>query len=280
MAKRRYDFDEQKREKWLDEGRGRGHLGDYKPWLTIHDVPSTGLSHRLPGRKSQRLHHLLSAGEAEAFFEFDWADEVVDIREQFPLDRDTTREISAEMGVAHPSDRKTQTDIVMTTDFLLDVLFETQTKRIAWSIKPEEELDDLRTIEKLEIERRYWSRRAVGWHLSTKAEMSETRILNLRWLAELRSLRDVEAPLENYWQDRCRSFLMMAGRCTDGTLKDVGRELEAHHGYRPQDLITVIRHLGANKTLEFDLDANFDITGPVAQLALIRGRTIAETFTA
>jgi hypothetical protein len=276
VAKYRYSFDEQKLERWLREKRGSGRLNDYKPWLTIHDVPSIGLSHRLIGRKTKRLHHLLSDGEAGAFLEFDWADEVTDIREQFPLDRDATRAIAAEMGVPHPQDPKTRIDIVMTTDFLLDVVTELGTRCAAWSFKPEEELDKARAIEKLEIERRYWLRRNVPWYLTTAAELTQTRILNLRWLAELRSLVHVQVPYPDYWKDRCLAFMAAIEKSPNGTLAEVRVDLDGR-GFAPEDMVTVIRHLAANKAIRFNVDAKFDITGPVDQLGLACMRAVQGT---
>jgi hypothetical protein len=273
MAKRRYAFDERKYEKWLAEGRGKGLLSDYKPWLTIHDVPSTGLSVRFFGRKTERLHHLLSSGEASACLEFDWDDNVADIREQYPLDRDETRAIAAEMGVRHPRDRDTHTDIVMTTDFLLDVASQAGTWRIAWAVKPEEELDDPRVVDKLEIERRYWKKRNVRWYLSTEKEHRELRTQNLFWLAELRSLENVLAPHPDYWTDRCRTFLAVASG--HRTLSEVRTDLEDHHGFAQADMVTVIRYLAANKVIGFNPDIKFDIGGPVSQLHIVN-RPVAQ----
>jgi hypothetical protein len=53
-------MDEDKIARFIKEGRGQGEGADYKPFLTIHDVPSNGLSSRVPGRKTGRLHHTLS----------------------------------------------------------------------------------------------------------------------------------------------------------------------------------------------------------------------------
>ena len=45
---------------------------DYKPWLTVRDVPSLGRSHRIFGHKSQRTHHLLSDLELAVFLLLEW----------------------------------------------------------------------------------------------------------------------------------------------------------------------------------------------------------------
>ncbi|TDR80675.1 hypothetical protein [Paludibacterium purpuratum] len=102
MAKRRYDFDESKVQRYLAEGCGVGRLASYKPWLTVHDVPSSGRVSRIQGWHTGRIHHLLSDGETGLFLLFDWEDNVSDIREQFPLDRGVTRQIAVEIGVPHP----------------------------------------------------------------------------------------------------------------------------------------------------------------------------------
>lgn len=90
MARRRYVIDEQRITLFEKEGRGKGAGADYKPWLTVQDVPSTGRSTRLLGIHTGRTHHLLSDIERSLFYRLDWEDSVVDIREQFPLDRSTT----------------------------------------------------------------------------------------------------------------------------------------------------------------------------------------------
>ncbi len=33
----------------IKDGRGQGHFSEYKPWLTIHDVPSIGIVTRILG---------------------------------------------------------------------------------------------------------------------------------------------------------------------------------------------------------------------------------------
>ena len=39
MAKRETGWTEKKIARYYKEGRGSGELGQYKPWLTIQDVP-------------------------------------------------------------------------------------------------------------------------------------------------------------------------------------------------------------------------------------------------
>ncbi|MDN5645297.1 MAG: heteromeric transposase endonuclease subunit TnsA, partial [Acinetobacter sp.] len=96
-------FTQEQISKRIKDGRGQGMGKDYQPWLTIQDVPSRGVSHRIYSHKTQRVHHLLSNLELYVFLILDWSSSVLDIREQFPLNIDDTREICLEHGLRHPS---------------------------------------------------------------------------------------------------------------------------------------------------------------------------------
>ena len=67
MAKRKYCFDDAGIEKLQSEGRGQGSGSDYLPWIRAHDINSIGLTSRIPGWKSGRIHHFLSKLEAHYF---------------------------------------------------------------------------------------------------------------------------------------------------------------------------------------------------------------------
>ena len=74
------------------------------PYLLVHDVPSNGLASRIWGWKTNRVHHLLSRLELIFFYMLEWCQDVIDIREQFPLNLDETLAISDRLGVRHPRD--------------------------------------------------------------------------------------------------------------------------------------------------------------------------------
>lgn len=266
MAKRRYGFDEDKIARYLKEGRGQGSGVDYRPWLTIQDVSSLGRCSRIRGRKTGREHHLLSDIETAVFLLFDWSDWVTDIREQFPLDRQRTRRIAAEMGVRHPFDTKTQTDIVMTTDFVVDCRTGKGEKTIARSVKPSAELDKARTLEKQEIERRYWSEDSVDWGLVTERECPAQRIKNLRWLHEMQSMEHMVVPYPGYWEDRCTQFLSCIQQVRGMSIRQFAQHVENTQGFATGDCLTVLRHLASTKQIEFDLDTKFDMGSPIEWL--------------
>lgn len=269
MAKRKYQMTEERITKWSAEGRGSGVGAQYSPWLTIHDVSSTGRSHRVRGATAGRMHHLLSDIEEAVFLECDWDPAVFDIREQYPLDRKATRSIAEAMGVRHPQDHGV--DIVMSTDLLVDIRVGHSTRQAAIAVKPAEELSELRTVEKLEIERRYWAARGVPWHIVTEREVSKTRALNLRWLHEWRWLDSIEQPHPEYWKDRCAALAAGLAEAQHGTAGEFLSGLERSRNWPEGDALSAVRHLAANCCIEFDLDRGFDWDGPICQLALASG---------
>ena len=257
MARRRYSFDETKLKRFAKEGRGTGHGSDYRPWLQVQDVPSHGRSTRIHSYKTGRQHHLLSDLETGLFLILDWADHVVDIREQFPLDRDVTRMLAAKMGVVHPRDVQTKSDIVMTTDLLVDVRLDGGVSLIALSVKPASKLEGARTLEKLELDRRFWARINVPWYLVTERELHAVRIGNLRWLHEMRSLDELKTPHADYWPDRCNRFLGELSRVRGGLIEDFLKHLQQNCEFGAGEAMTVLRHLAANKRIRLDLNREF-----------------------
>ena len=136
---------------------GVGEGKSYKPWLRVQDVKSIGVRSQILGLKTGRVHHTLSSLETEFFYLAEHSESVIDIREQFPLlPIGLSIKIAKLLGVAHPVHPETKSPIIITTDFLLtrsignEIIFE------AVSVKPEDKTDEIRVMEKLEIERVWW----------------------------------------------------------------------------------------------------------------------------
>jgi hypothetical protein len=183
MARKRYGFSETRIQRFIREGRGQGTGKNYKPWLTVSDVPSLGRVHRVFCPKTGRVHHLLSDNEYYAFLTQWWDDNVIDIREQFPLiNRQETLEIAARCRMRHPVDPVSGALLVMTTDFLITQRNGNHRETVAYAVKQEDELDKERTLEKLEIERCYWERYEVDWRILTEQQVKSTFTKNLAWL--------------------------------------------------------------------------------------------------
>ena len=183
--------------RWKAQGLGLGEGAHYKPWIDVRCFSSRGRMSRRLGVTTGRVHHLFSDNESCFFLMADYAADVVDIREQFPLfPESATQRVASSLGVRHPSYPRSRTPIVMTTDFLLTRIDKAGKRSlVAFSIKS---ADDLRgrsrksVLTKLEIERRYWLVCGIPWYLFTNAEFDKTVIDNLEWLSYFMVEHDVD----------------------------------------------------------------------------------------
>lgn len=180
-------------DRMIKQGRGQGTREQYKPWLTVRDVPSHGRSYRDLGWKTGRSHHFLSTLEFLYYLVLEWSLVVTDIREQYPLLSekgaiDDTLAIADNFGIKYPTHPKTKEPIVLTTDFYITLQDEDGAIEHARTVKYAKDLSKRRTIEKLEIERRYWETRGVDWGIVTEHEIPATLAKNIDFLHDARSL--------------------------------------------------------------------------------------------
>ncbi|TAM48211.1 MAG: heteromeric transposase endonuclease subunit TnsA [Gammaproteobacteria bacterium] len=272
MARRRYGFTEQKILRFIKQGRGKGTGASYKPWLTVADVPSLGRVHRVYCPKTGRTHHLLSDNEYYAFLLQWWDDEVVDIREQFPLvDRRETLEIAALCNVRHPVDPISGALWVMTTDLVLTRRTSRGTETAAYAVKQAEALADDRTLEKLEIERRYWERHEVPWSVLTDREVKTTFTRNLAWILDsgqpdAGNTVDDGADMAVY-----RELAMERQARPHAPVRIACGAIDGKLGRRPGIALAALRRLLGTKQVRADLRARFIQELPVGDLSISGG---------
>jgi hypothetical protein len=266
MGKSRYTFTEEKIDRWVKEGRGNGRGVDYRPWLSIADVSSSGLSHRIDGRTTRRVHHCLSKIEMRMFLFLDWADHIVDVREQFPLNRKETKEIALELGVRHPTDPTTKVPIVMTTDFVVDTNYMVDQPAAAFAVKPVSQLGDMRTLEKLEIERIYWLQRGVKWKITTEHELATPLVDSLISLqGNLRP--DGLALPPNLGLEKSEALIMLRLAGAYGvTVSKFCLDLDNETGAERGTMLGILRHLIAVKVVRFPEEVTFSPNIGVGQL--------------
>lgn len=163
------------------EGRGKGSGAEYLPWIFVSDFSSQGKSRRKFSSKSGRHHHLLSDGEHNLFLLLEFSNDVVDIREQFPLERDETRSIAARLNIKHPVYPGTRVTEVMTTDFLVKFNRDGNESLEAFSSKTADDLENPRTLEKLEIERSYYEDLGIPYRLVLDTSLPTNKVKNIYW---------------------------------------------------------------------------------------------------
>ncbi|WP_051640959.1 heteromeric transposase endonuclease subunit TnsA [Bacillus sp. MB2021] len=178
------NFNESKMKRYIKEGRGQGTGKDYKPWVEISDYSSMGRASRVLG-KSGRIHHLQSDNQLRAFLFFEFLDDVIDIRESYPL-LDVMEVIDDKEGLRFDKFcNKEGEQLVICTNFLLTVKEpDGREKLVARTVKNTTELIKKITLEKLEIERRYWSAKNIDWKIITEKQLPKQVCKNIEWVRE------------------------------------------------------------------------------------------------
>jgi hypothetical protein len=263
MAKRQTGWTEKKIDKYYKEGRGSGELSGYKPWLTIQDVPSKGRSHRPKGWKTGRIHQLLSDLEFNYFCLLEWADDVLDIREQFPLNRELTIKIAESIGIKHPTDPKTQTPIIMTTDFFITVRRKDEVVYLARTLKHVKELNDDSVIDKFEIERAYWEEQGVSWAIVSEKQINSTTVENIKWIHK--SFFDHE---ENE-KDLINNLLLELSQ-EERTIISVLTQFDDTYKLEHGTALSLFRWLLAKKNIQIDIKSEFNLKNDTSSLQIPR----------
>jgi hypothetical protein len=264
MAKRNRNIDQQGIERRLAEGRGQGRGKDYRPWLEVQDVPSTGLATRIKGWKSGRLHHLLSNLETGFFYLMEWSPNVTDTREQLPLlPQSETVAIAEEIGVPHPTNPQTRQPIVMTSDFSVTKATNDSTFDFVRTIKPSSELVSERVLEKFEIERRYWEKRQIDWAIVTERELPKAAIQNIQWVHTCKDI--VELGLSNALLAQIEGVLLPKISGSD-PLSQLTSACDNRLGLTPGASLSAVRHLIAVRRWVVDMQQTIAPTEPLRLL--------------
>jgi len=242
----------------LKKGYGLGVGADYKPWLTVNDVKYQGIRTNLYGRKTQRVHHLLSSIETELFYLAEFSDTVVDIREQFPIiPLNFTQKIARTIGVKHPTHPKTNEPIVVTTDFLLTHQSGDRVQYQAISVKAEGETSNLRSMEKIDIERVCWQLLGVQFKLYTGSQLTRIESENISWTSS--PFRE-NAPC---FSDTQIDLALHELRVGQHFVSDICNRFIALNIVNHELALTLVRFLIVEKYMEVDLTSSIAETGVV-----------------
>jgi len=253
-------------EKLIKEGRGLGIKENYKPWIRIQDVPSTGRSSRIKGIKTGRKHELLSDMERNYFYILEYSDKIQDIREQYPLlPLDETVIIAKELGIEHPKDPKTKENIVMTTDFIITMTSGGNLIEVARTIKSKDDLLDRRILEKFEIERIYWERKNIDWGIVTENEIDKTIAHNISYIHNYYDIREIDSLNEisdKEIEDLIFEYLRRIVE-SDESIRSISSKFDHDLSLGLGTGIALFRYLIARKIIKINLSNEIDINTKV-----------------
>ncbi len=259
MAKRNRVKDN---EKLLKESRGSGIGKEYLPWIRIQDVPSKGRVSRIKGITTGRQHELMSDMERDYFYLLDFSDEIIDIREQYPLlPIEDTLAIALELGIKHPEDPQTHEPIVMTTDFLITINKDDQFSDVARTIKPKDDLLNKRVLEKYEIERQYWKRKEIDWAIVTEQEINKTVAHNISFVHGYKNIEDIDSFLEISSLEIKDFIYEFLKRIVDDkrSMRNICSEFDSDMHLEKGSGLSIFKYLVINKIIDISLKEKIDV---------------------
>lgn len=250
MAKRNYYWTEEKIQRYRKEGRGLGEGKDYLPWLTIQDCPSDNRATRCKGWKTGRNHELMNDPQTRFLFAGDWADDVIDIREHFPLDREITSEIAQKKGYKFLT--QSGTPAVITTDFLITCYRDNQKIYIPHAIIQKRKIEQPKIISKLEIEQEYWKLKNSKLVVVTEDELLKPFVSNLEWVHEHYYLEDLSDLKKDELEELIIVLLERIER-SEQNLQRITNNLDKELNVIEGTFLYLVRHLIARKIIKLDM---------------------------
>jgi hypothetical protein len=258
-------------QRFIAEGRGTGQGADYKPWISVQDISSLGESRRVPGLKIDREHQLLSNVEWHLFLLLEWSTDIVDIREQFPLDRDLTQEIAATLGIRHPFYPGTNVPTVMTVDMLVTRMHGGKEALEAYDAKRSEEAEDENSLAKLEITRYYLENSGIPHHLVFHSALPQPEVTNIELIRGSALKPEEQEPYPGFYEHHKHVMASMLERqqATGSlyqfcTFYDRSQSISAGEGLR------IAKMLMLDRILDADLTNPDLVTAPMASFRIAK----------
>jgi hypothetical protein len=250
-----------------------GEGKDYIPWIKVQDFSSKGRSHRIAGWKTKRVHHLFSDQEKRMFFLLEWSDIVMDIREQYPLsDLNLTLDIATRMNVKYPINSKNQTPYILTTDFMITCVINGELCHKARTIRSTKELENKRTLEKLEIERRYYQHLGIDWAVVTEKGIPKILADNVELIHESYDFIDfISDKNSSELKQLCEIIKHNLHNKKHQTVAELTNELDEQMSLEVGTSFSIFKHLVAQKEITLDM-FNHKISGSLST-NLIKVRT-------
>ncbi len=246
--------------RFLKEKRGQGAGKDYKPWLQIQDISSKGRSTRIFGQTTSRVHHLLSDLQLNYFYLLEFDEEVTDIREQYPLLDFHDQNIPMDDDLAKKLfDSKTQVPHIFTVSFLVTRKGKDgESFYQARVIKQSQELEKKATLQRLELQRRYFEKKGIDFGIVTEREINKQLARNIGWALNSYDIQDyphltsnmaiLKADMLSYISDPSETFQRIFSR--------LERNYQLNEGLG----LILFKHLIATKEVKMDLSKKINLS--------------------
>jgi hypothetical protein len=261
----------EKYNRFIKEGRGQGEGINYKPFWTITDFPTYGRASRILGWKTGRIHHFFSDIEKNLFLllDFDENNIISDIREHYPLlNLEETIDTYEDLKLYKFKDKETGEQYVITTTFLITLKdISGKVKHSAISVKGSSELNRDITIERLEIERRFWEEKNIPWAIITDKEIPKIKCKNIEWIhSTLRASEEfgISDDKRTYYKEALKDLLVNM----DDEVRNIIGYFEQSNNLNEGMGLYIFKYLIANREIKVDLDKEIKLDKTVKDLIL------------
>lgn len=239
-------YSEPEIQKKLRNGCGSGMGSLYRPWLTVQEFTSSGRSHRTMSNKSSRILHLFSDLEFTYSCLLDWSSSVSELRERYPLLRDDVKDISDELNIPVIAHKGIQQ--VRFSDFLVSDDAH-PLGQYAIDVRYSADLSSNRALEAIELQRRYWSSKNIGFYVATERNLPKTVLDNVEWL--------LPAEKDPFLiEDLYKQYSFLKEQCLNYSncyLVDLAKEIDVRYCLRLGESLRTIRQLMAKRIITFDI---------------------------
>ena len=272
MAKRNTnDWNENKLNRFLKEHRGEGTGIDYKPWLTIQDFPTLGKATRIMGYISKRQHNFFSDTQLKYFFLLDWEkNKILDIREHYPLlDAEDILRQESDLNLKLFKDKESHVPYILSTTFLITLKKSNgEIVDVARSIKGASELDKKITLEKLEIERRYWKAKSIDFGIVTNKDIPSIRSKNIEWLHTALMADEYNGFTKDDLNELSQGLLERFIK-NQQNIRKIISEYETDYRLEPGIGLFLFKYLVANRKIHLNIDETININASGKSLVII-----------
>ena len=138
----------------------------------------------------------------------------------------------------------------MSSDFYVDHKDSTQPNFVLQT-KYVTDLEDIRTIEKLELERRYWESTKIPWYILTEKDIPATVLHNIKWLYP--AMRESSLPVYENLDDYMQKFAQYPHL----TLIELSKKLDQAYDLELGSSLSEIRELLAQRYFIFDITKDY-----------------------
>jgi len=203
--------------------------------------------------------------------EFDEGNKIIDIREFYPLlDFDEVVQDKQDISKNLFIDKKTGCPYVLTTTFLITVKLKNgKTSYAARSVKSSKILERKTTLEKLEMERRYWQIKGVDWAIVTEKDINRDKAKNIEWaLSSIHMLPDMRFNEDDIVE--LGSALQFRLANSTKSIRSVIADFDYDYALDTGTGLFLFRYLVAVKAIKIDMETPIDLNASANSIQVVR----------